>query len=33
VIASFFATRNLPSERFEEIEAARPPPAVAPADG
>jgi EmrB/QacA subfamily drug resistance transporter len=33
VIASFFATRNLPSERFEEIEAARPPPAAAPADG
>jgi len=32
VLASFFATRNLPSERFEEIEAARPPPAAAPAD-
>jgi len=32
VLASFFATRNLPSERFEEIEAARAPPATAPAD-
>ncbi|GIK77667.1 MAG: MFS transporter [Actinomycetes bacterium] len=30
VLASFYGTRNLPSERFEEIEAARaPPPAAA----
>lgn len=32
VLASLFATRNLPSRRFEEIEAARaPPPAAADA--
>jgi EmrB/QacA subfamily drug resistance transporter len=32
VLASFWAARNLPAERFEEIEAARPPPELAAAD-
>ncbi|MCL4288504.1 MAG: MFS transporter, partial [Thermoleophilia bacterium] len=32
VLASFYGTRNLPSERFEEIEAARAPPAAAADD-
>jgi MFS family permease len=32
VLASFWAARGLPTERFEEIEAARPPPAAAAAD-
>jgi EmrB/QacA subfamily drug resistance transporter len=32
VLASFFATRNLPGERFEEIEAARAPPMAATPD-
>jgi len=33
VLASLFATRNLPSRRFEEIEAARAPPPAATAGG
>ena len=32
VLASFWAARNLPTERFEEIEAARAPPELATAD-
>lgn len=32
VLASFWAARKLPTERFEEIEAARGPPGVAAAD-
>ncbi len=32
VLASFWAARNLPTERFEEIDAARAPPELAAAD-
>jgi MFS family permease len=32
VLASFWAARSLPTERFEEIEAARAPPGLAAAD-